>query len=370
MLTEYFSLFQESPITPSAYSQARQYLSHTAFIELNRESVVKVVRRDGGKKFLGHRLLAIDSSVIRLPESQELTDKFGSMAVSKDKGELGSYNSARSSVLYDVLNNIAISSFLEPIAVGEQSLVAKHSVNLEDSDVVIMDRGYASYKVLCEVRRKGADFICRTSTSSFKAVNEFISSSDTDKVISVFRPSSVDKKEPEQLLVRAVKVLLSTGEVETLITSLTDQEKYKTDDFQELYGLRWGIETFFHRLKSRLNLENFTAKTAEGVKQDFYATIFVSNLESILTEDADEVLAQKTTQHPQKVNSTVSFHAIKTHVLALLFSNIPSAQVIAELNQIFLRNTTSSRPHRGSKNRLTSPNKQANFYRRRYKPVF
>jgi hypothetical protein len=85
-------------------------------------------------------------------------------------------------------------------------------------------------------------------------------------------------------------------------------------------------------LKSRLNLENFTGKTVESVKQDFYATILVSNLDSILTEDADEVLAQEITQHPQKVNTFVSFDSIKTNVLNLLFSNIPSTQVIDELH--------------------------------------
>ena len=47
---------------------------------------------------------------------------------------------------------------------------------------------------------------------------------------------------------------------------------------------RWGIETFFGVLKGRLNLENFSGKTAESVKQDFYSTIFISNLETILTE--------------------------------------------------------------------------------------
>ena len=41
---------------------------------------------------------------------------------------------------------------------------------------------------------------------------------------------------------------------------------------------------------ARLNLDNFTGTTVEAVKQDFYSTIFVSNLESIIVNDAEKEL--------------------------------------------------------------------------------
>jgi hypothetical protein len=37
-----------------------------------------------------------------------------------------------------------------------------------------------------------------------------------------------------------VKVKLSTGEDEILLTNLFDQEVYTLDDLKELYALRWG----------------------------------------------------------------------------------------------------------------------------------
>ncbi|MBD3841954.1 MAG: hypothetical protein IE909_08725 [Campylobacterales bacterium] len=45
--------------------------------------------------------------------------------------------------------------------------------------------------------------------------------------------------------------------------------------------------------KNRLGLENFTGQTALAVKQDFFATIFLTNNESMLTYDINEELKEK-----------------------------------------------------------------------------
>jgi TonB-linked SusC/RagA family outer membrane protein len=91
-------------------------------------------------------------------------------------------------------------------------------------------------------------------------------------------------------------------------------DRFPTRDFKEIYYLRWGVETFYGTLKGRLDIENFTGKTAESVYQDFYAAIYLTGLESILTQSTNETLAQKETQHPQQVNRSVSFNAIKNVV--------------------------------------------------------
>jgi hypothetical protein len=85
-----------------------------------------------------------------------------------------------------------------------------------------------------------------------------------------------------QITVRFVRIILSTGETEVLVTSLLDSDKYTTQMLKELYHLRWGIETFLGVLKERLKIENFTGKTVIAIKQDFFVippsvgTCFVS----------------------------------------------------------------------------------------------
>ena len=95
----------------------------------------------------------------------------------------------------------------------------------------------------------------------------------------------------------------------------------------------------------------------EAVKQDFYSTLFVSGLETILAEDANEELAKKDTQYVQKVNKAVSFHAIKDQIILLMFD--PPENFEQQVYKLFIRNPTLVRPDREkTRERQSNINKQ------------
>ncbi len=96
---------------------------------------------------------------------------------------------------------------------------------------------------------------------------------------------------PATLTLRLVTVRLETGRLEVLATNLMNEALYPTAEFGELYHSRWGIETYYGLIKGRLDLENFSGESAEAIRQDVYATVFISNLESILTRPAQEGVA-------------------------------------------------------------------------------
>ena len=56
----------------------------------------------------GHRLLAVDSSLVRLPARQALGEKFGWMACVNQHGPRARYPQGRVSVRYDVLHELAL----------------------------------------------------------------------------------------------------------------------------------------------------------------------------------------------------------------------------------------------------------------------
>ncbi|SMD17140.1 hypothetical protein SAMN04488500_1481, partial [Sporomusa malonica] len=56
----------------------------------------------------------------------------------------------------------------------------------------------------------------------------------------------------------------------------------------ELYFKRWGIEVKYSQLKSRYELENFSGVNPIAILQDFYATIYLSNLMAIAKAEANE----------------------------------------------------------------------------------
>ena len=121
-----------------------------------------------------------------------------------------------------------------------------------------------------------------------------------------------------------------------------------------------------------MDLENFTGLSAEAVRQDLYATIFLSNLESILIQPAQEQLPQKspTREQGQQINHAVSFHAIKSQLITLLLSAQPLAEVLPQLRRLFLSNPVSCRPERQVPRRKRSGWRSYQYQRNVRKVVF
>jgi IS4 transposase len=75
-----------------------------------------------------------------------------------------------------------------------------------------------------------------------------------------------------------VPVDLPSGEPEILVSSLTDLQAYPTALFADLYHQRWGVEEDYNVLKSRLNIENYSSVSVEGVLQDLRAKLLTKTL--------------------------------------------------------------------------------------------
>jgi hypothetical protein len=178
---------------------------------------------------------------------------------------------------------------------------------------------------------------------------------------------------PEQIRVRLVRLVLADGTIEVLVTNLLDEQRYPTAGFGPLYNLRWGVETFYGRLKTRLTLQNFSGYTLEAVKQDFFAAVFLTGLETLLTDEAQAQLGQRTshTQHTYQVNHAVSFNAIKNHAFELLYDdNLDLETLCQQLTLLFLTDPTCIRPQRHVPRRHPNYYKRYVFHRHKRKVCF
>jgi hypothetical protein len=262
---------------------------------------------------------------------------------------------------------------------GERDLALDHLRHLKPADLTLLDRGYAGYELLASFILAGRHFVCRCPRCSFGAVNRLFAGNQAGQSVVVeLQPANGTVGTiraaglPERIRVRFVTVRLSTGELEVLATDLLDEALYPTSEFGELYHQRWGIETYFGLVKSRLDLENFTGLSAEAIRQDLYATIFLSNLESILIQPAQARLRQAAEQrkHSAQVNHAVSFHALKSRVIQLLLSGEPLHQVLPKLEGLFLDNPVSVRPGRKVPRKKQSAWRSYHYQRNTRKSVF
>src|SRR6266508_5101146 len=194
-------LAQESifePLTTGAVTHARAKLKDSAFIELNQDCVLPMAYGPEHpiQRWHGHRLFGIDSSLLRLPDSEELGQEFVWKEASNQKGATGTrYPEARLSVLYDLLNRIGHDVRLEPSTLGEVALAMQQLEHLQPGDIEINDRGFSGYVFFAMVLQRGAHFIGRCSKGSFLAAQEMFrrDRAHQSQVVWLFAPS--DQKE-------------------------------------------------------------------------------------------------------------------------------------------------------------------------------
>lgn len=372
------------PVTPGAWTHARAKLKHTAFVELNRECVLPAIYAGAAdrpvRRWHGHRLLGIDSSLLRLPAHEDMFAQFTEVVVTNNRGDTGvRYPEGRMSVVYDLLNRVGLDGRLEPSSTGEIALALEQLTQAAPDDVLLNDRGFTGYRYFASTRKRRLHFVARCSGGSFLAAQELLRRNRAGRsvVVKLVAPRAErDELEklglPLELVVRFVSLRLSTGELEVLATSLLDEEKYPTREFSALYHRRWNHETFYGVMKGRLELENFSGQTPEAVRQDFHSTLLLCNLESVLTASSEATLQEQsaTHEHPKQVNRAVSFHALKLELLPLLYGDTPVATVVAKLQQWFVASPVSVRGERKVPRRKPSLSRSYHFQRRVKKIVF
>ena len=367
-------------VTAGAWTRARSKLKHSAFIELNEEILLKhfYSGTQEVKRFQGRRLQAIDGSVIGLPSSPCIFKHFGEEKATNQKdGFVRSYAQAQCSVLYDLLNPLALKATLSPYRTSELSQ-AKDLVSAAGiGDIIIADRGYGSAAFMACIKDSGADFVIRLNSRSFKASGELFEAKEAGKSVICqvqVKENAIGQPKGKVLKIRLVSIdIPGTGEREVLATSLLDEEAFPTELFGWIYHQRWGIETYFHQLKNRLDIENFSGRTVESIYQDFYAMLFISNFESVLTIPAQKSLNEKkkkTSVLDKQVNHSVSYHAIKEYALDLFFATQSEEMLLKKLTELFQMNPNSKRDRPPSQHNNTSVKACANYRKRIRKITF
>jgi IS4 transposase len=187
-----------------------------------------------------------------------------------------------------------------------------------------MDRAYPSFETMFEMESREIQFIFRCKTSFNNQVSKFYLSNKKQETI-IIKPAQnnsikglpYDKN--ATIKVRMIKIELPTGEIELLMTSLKDIEKYPYKYFKELYFKRWGIETFYNRFKNIIGVEQFSGKSEQFILQEFNCALYISNLQSLLTKEVQQEIEQKYAdrKYEYKVNSSMSLSIIRSKMLAL-----------------------------------------------------
>jgi hypothetical protein len=297
-------------VKQQSFSEARKKIRVEAFIELYQVTVSEMLAQFR-KTWNGYRLCAIDGSKISLPSDKVLADYFGTM------GKNGSAPTAQGSVLYDILNDIVYDARIEPLTYDERLLSEWHLNSFEsfadplEKRLIIYDRGYPSFDLIRKHENDGLYYVMRVRKNFNKGID---SQTAPDGYVWLAQGD-------ERIHVRVLKFPLDSGETETLITNVMDK-RLGVKAFKKLYFMRWPIETKYDVVKNKLQLENFSSRTVEGVQQDFFAAMLLANVAATAAHDAqfdvDDARRGKANKYDYKVNINETIGVLKDRFVIAL----------------------------------------------------
>ena len=357
-LNSYFDVFKQSvskkphSFSSSAFVQSRKKLKPDMFYDLSKliSDDFYLDNDENVKLYKGHRLVAIDGSQINLPVNNETRDTYGTYTNQKINNDVVN---GRVSIMYDLLNEMVLDGVLCHSKVGEIPLSRLHIPLACKNDIIIMDRGYANFDSMYEMNQRNIHYIFRCQSNFSNVVKTFIGSGKKDAVVTMspnpnqsFKELSYNKNETIQ--VRMIRVELSSGESEILITSLLDKTIYPHKDFKALYFKRWGIETYYNRFKNIIGVENFSGTSDQFIQQEFNCALYMSNMQSILTRDAQDEASKKykDRKYEYKINSSLSLCFIRQRILDIFKDKMNTNEKLEELKTLFVLNVIPVRPNR------------------------
>jgi hypothetical protein len=306
--------FKIREATKGAFTQARAKLNPWAFMRLNEVALNTFYEGAEYYTWHGMRTLAVDGTRLVLPNHPSIKKEFGEHQFGPKADSPRSL--ALGSMLYDVLNLVTLDAKLAPYVASERDLLMQHLDMVKQGDLLLLDRGYPCFWLLFLLKAKGIEFCVRLKEDWWLKVKDFSESEEKERIVTFPLPKKDHKMLADYphmqdtiITCRLVKVVLPDGEKEILCTSLLDPEVYAIEEFEGLYHLRWNEEEAYKLLKSRVEVENFSGKTARAVRQDFYAKVLLMSLcaayaHPIEEKVVEEYKADQDRKFDQKINRT------------------------------------------------------------------
>jgi DDE family transposase len=227
-------------------------------------------------RFKHFRLLALDGTCLKLNRWSDLVARAGS----SENGKGLPTPQARLVLLQLPLVRLPVRFELFPYSVGERTVATAVLEALRRDDLVLIDRGFWSYGLFCQVRRHAAHFAIRQMSG---VVFKTLQTLGTKDRLVRWTPSDrqwQDEGLPTSIRLRVIAYQIQGFRPSAVVTSVLDPAVISRDEFVRLatvdqagrtldaglYHRRWEIETTLSELKVTQGMDGaFRSRTTEGI---------------------------------------------------------------------------------------------------------
>jgi hypothetical protein len=295
------------PFTAMAYCAARARLPLALFEDLLEQvcdALFPEVQQTG--RWRGHRTWTLDGSSFAMPDTPQLQAHFGQPAA---QAPGCGFPVAHLLALFHAGTGLLVRVVASPGRTHDLRHAALLHPELEDGDILLADRGFASFAHLALLAWRNLHGVFRghqRQIVSFRVGRRHTGQRKPrkgqprsryvrrlgrrDQVVEYTKPTTKPTwmedatwaRLPATLLVRELRFATPqrghrTRGV-TLVTTLLDPEAYPAAALAELYLSRWQVEVNFRHLKTTMGMEVLHCKTAAGVRKELYMFAIAYNL--------------------------------------------------------------------------------------------
>lgn len=286
--------WKKFPPSAGSFSKARAKFKPADMMEMYRlamRSPTAVSARNRWR-WRGYRLVAADGVRFLLPAKEEIINTFKRPLVTGGEA----YQPQMLSVtLWDVGACQPLSWRHRPCrgkGNGERAVLLQQLDQLTSTDLLLLDRGFPSRRLLFELVARDIPFVVRMTagtSSDFAEVAAFMRKNlATDEADFTYRDPDCTPTLVERL--RLVRDIDEDSSGCVLVTNLMDPKAFTAQDIIHVYQRRWGIETAFKDMKMRCKIEGFHGSTPDMIEQEIIALMFLMLIESLVEETALKTL--------------------------------------------------------------------------------
>jgi IS4 transposase len=243
-----------APVKRSTVSDANSMRPWQVFAEL-ATSMLKQAHR-GLRRTTRDAVRLIDSTSVRLSSLSQDWARFSADVFG-----------AKAHIVYDPNADRPVYFAVTPANVND--ITAAKAMPIEPGATYVYDLGYYDYGWWARIDDAGCRFVTRLKTNTpFTVVHEnrvHKSSSNivSDRIGYLPQRLAQSRKNPLQVPVREVQVIIDTGKLLRIVTNDLDAS---AEEIADLYKQRWHIELFFRWIKQVLKIKHFIGVSENAVR--------------------------------------------------------------------------------------------------------
>jgi len=237
----------------------------------------------------GRSVKLVDGSTVSMPDTPANQEAYPQQSVQEEG--LG-FPIARIVVMLSLATGMVCDMAVGPYQgkeTGETALFRELFGRLRADDIVLADRYYCSYFMICLLMELGVDFVVRLHqrrTADFRRGRRL---GRGDHVVVWKRPQRPEwmdeetyQRMPETIEVREVAVQVGEPgfrvESFVVVTTLLDAEQYTQEDLADFYRQRWLAELDIRAIKCTMGMDVLRCKTPEMVRREMWTCLLAYNL--------------------------------------------------------------------------------------------